>query len=480
MTSLRPKHLRTQLALTYAGIAALTAVLLGAILFGVLGSYYARSERAFLAAAGARVTASPPAALDSATLTEWVLGAALDTRARVRVYGTTGELLADSGSPSALRADEFRGRGPGFGPGRGRGDDDEMPRPLGEGIFGGSGRARGSAVGGEVLTVPVLTAVGLRANVRLSEPPVSGSEVLSGIAQGWGVAALLAVVFAALAGYLLSTRLSRPVVALTEASDRMAEGDLATRAEITRADEFGRLAESFNGMAERMEDTVGSLRRFVADAAHEIGTPLTALEADLQLAERAATTDDERRLVSRALSQARRLEALAQGLLRLSRLEAHEGSDSLEVTDVAALAKEAADGIASRAEAAELELEVDVAAEPLPVLADRAKLASVFEALLDNAVKFTPAGGKVSLSTRRDGDAIVVNVSDTGLGIPLAEQDAVFERFHRARNVAAIPGSGLGLAIVRATVTRFGGEVCFESGEGGTRFEVSLPAAGSQ
>jgi signal transduction histidine kinase len=227
-------------------------------------------------------------------------------------------------------------------------------------------------------------------------------------------------------------------------------------------------------MAERNETTVVSLRRFVADAAHEIGTPLTALEADLELAEKAATTDDERRLVTRALGQARRLESLSQGLLRLSRIEAGE-SGELEPVDVAALVREAIDGIASRAEQAELTLEVGAIASTLPVMAEHAKLQVVFENLLDNAVKFTPAGGTISVSAVAEGSDAVVTIADTGVGIPIAEQEVVFSRFHRARNVAAYPGNGLGLAIVSATVERFGGLVGFESSEAGTRFEVRLP-----
>ena len=121
-------------------------------------------------------------------------------------------------------------------------------------------------------------------------------------------------------------------MALTEASDRMADGDLGARAPVAGGDEVGRLAESFNGMAARVETTVTSLRRFVADAAHEIGTPLTALQADLELAERKATGDDERRLVDRALVQTHRLGTLSDNLLQLSRLEAGEPAGAREQT----------------------------------------------------------------------------------------------------------------------------------------------------
>jgi signal transduction histidine kinase len=291
----------------------------------------------------------------------------------------------------------------------------------------------------------------------------------------WILAAALAVGLAALAGSLVARRIARPVVALTEASDRMASGDLGARAPVAGGDEVGRLGESFNGMAARVETTVTSLRRFVADAAHEIGTPLTALQADLELAERKATSDDERRLVDQALVQTARLANLSDNLLQLSRLEAGEPAGERQTTDLAAVARELADGVASRAEQAGVELTLDIAAGPLQVPVGRARLQTILANLLDNAVKFTPEGGTVTLTARQESDEVLTLVSDTGVGIPAEEQRQVFERFHRARNVSAFPGNGLGLAIVKAAVERSGGEVSFTSSPAGTTFRVALP-----
>ena len=293
--------------------------------------------------------------------------------------------------------------------------------------------------------------------------------------MAWILAAALAVGLAALAGYLVAARIARPVVALTEASDRMAAGDLGARAPVAGGDEVGRLGESFNGMATRVETTVTSLRRFVADAAHEIGTPLTALQADLELAERKATSDDERRLVGRALGQTERLASLSNNLLQLSRLEADEPAGGVPSADLAAVARELADGAASRAEQAGIELDLDVTETPLTVPLGRSRLQTVLANLLDNALKFTPDGGTVSLSVRRDEGSAVATVADTGVGIPADEQAEIFGRFHRARNVSAYPGNGLGLAIVKAAVERGGGTVSFTSSEAGTTFRVTLP-----
>ena len=461
--------LRLKLALTYAGMALLTALILGGILLAVLGNYYSRAEESYLRASAALIANDPLPIGSQPALTEWAQSAALTTDTRVRVFDAGGGLLADSGSPRTLDANALLHGD--FAEGRGHRDRSGLPNPLGGGLFGSSGDSRSS----RSLTLGLSGGNG--ASVRLSEAPASGRDALVSAALAWLLAAALAVGLAALAGYLVSSRISRPVVALTAASDRMAGGDLGARAPVAGSDEVGRLAESFNGMAARVETTVTSLRRFVADAAHEIGTPLTALQADLELAERKATGDDERRLVDRALVQTHRLGTLSDNLLQLSRLEAGEPAGERERVDVAAVAREAAGSVASRAEQAGIELELAIAETPLPVAAERSRLQTVLGNLLDNALKFTPDGGRVTLGARAEGGAAVVTVTDTGVGIPSDEQSGIFGRFHRARNVSAYPGNGLGLAIVKAAVERSGGTVSFTSSEAGTEFRVALPLA---
>jgi signal transduction histidine kinase len=464
---MRTRSLRWRLALTYAGMALLTAAILGGILIAVLANHYSRAEDEYLTASAELIVADPPPLTTLRDLTWWAQAAALTTQTRVQVYGEDGLLVVDSGSPSSLDAESLLERGDGFG--HGRRDHDELPNPLGNGLFGTGGDARSS----RTLTMDM----GNGAYVRLSEGPASGRDALISVAVAWILAAALAVVLAALAGWLIARRISEPVVALTEASDRMAGGDLGARAPVAGGDEVGRLGESFNGMAERVQTTVTSLRRFVADAAHEIGTPLTALQADLELAERQADCGDERRLIDRALVQTGRLASLSDNLLQLSRLEAGEPAAERQSADLAAVARELADGVASRAEQAGVELVVDVAADPLPVPLGHARLQTVLANLLDNAVKFTPESGTVTLSARREGGEAVATIADTGVGIPAEEQGAIFERFHRARNVSAYPGNGLGLAIVKAAVERGGGTVSFASSEAGTAFTVRLPLA---
>ena len=372
------------------------------------------------------------------------------------MFDANGGMLADSGSPATLDADALLHRG--LDDDRGHRDRSGLPNPLGGGLFGSSGSSRSA----RTLDMPISGGGG--EYVQLSEAPASGSDALLSAAEAWILAAALAVALAALAGYLVSARISRPVVALTEASDRMAEGDLGARAPVVgtrRGRPPGRRPST--AWPSRVESTVTSLRRFVADAAHEIGTPLTALQADLELAERKADSDDERRLVGRALVQTHRLGTLSDNLLQLSRLEAGEPAGGRESFDLAVLTREAADSIASRAEQAGIELELAIAETPLVVSAERPRIQAALGNLLDNALKFTPEGGRVSLGARAEGGSALVTVADTGVGIPPEEQAEVFGRFHRGRNVSAYPGNGLGLAIVKAAVERSGGTVSFTS-----------------
>jgi signal transduction histidine kinase len=224
-----------------------------------------------------------------------------------------------------------------------------------------------------------------------------------------------------------------------------------------------------------VEETVTSLRRFVADAAHEIGTPLTALQADLELAQAHAESEDEQRLLDRALGQAQRLGSLASGLLRLSRLEARDTASGWERVDLTALTRHVADAFASRADQVDVDLTLDLPAGEVLVEGDAERLRTAIGSLLDNALKFTPAGGAVTMAVRADRDTACLVVTDTGIGIPPEDMPALFERFHRGRNAGAYEGSGLGLAIVRATAEMHGGTVRAESPSSGSRFELSLP-----
>ncbi len=319
--------------------------------------------------------------------------------------------------------------------------------------------------------------------VEISDGPALGGEVIRSVAWLGSFSGLAAAILAALVGWLLSRRVSRPVEALTAAASQMASGDLAARVGYGRSaarreaplDELGRLGEAFNRMAQRVEETVATLRRFIADAAHELNTPLTALHTNLELI--AAEPGQATRLVERSLGQVQRLEGLASGLLNLSRLEAGDPPDASQRWDLVGLLQEVGEDYASRADQAGLAFELDLPDKALTMSGSRQQIGLALGNLLDNAVKFTAPGGQVRASLAELAGWGVVLIEDSGIGIPAADLPLLFERFHRGSNVAAYPGSGLGLAIVKSIVERHAGRVSIESLPAGTRSTISLPLA---
>jgi signal transduction histidine kinase len=251
---------------------------------------------------------------------------------------------------------------------------------------------------------------------------------------------------------------------------------LSVRSTINRDDEVGVLSQSFNQMAGRIEETVLTLRQFVADAAHELHTPLTALRTNLEImGNHTADTEQSARL-QRAEAQVTRLERLTTGLLDLSRIEAGTAVASHTAINLTELVQHSSETFASRAEQAGLAFAVH-ADEPLMVVGNAEQLRQAVHNLLDNAIKFTPEGGTVEVAMRREGERVCVTVRDTGIGIPEADVGALFGRFHRGRNVADYAGNGLGLAIVKAVVAGHGGVVQVERLEMGTAVTIRFSMA---
>jgi signal transduction histidine kinase len=219
---------------------------------------------------------------------------------------------------------------------------------------------------------------------------------------------------------------------------------------------------------------------FVASVSHELRTPLTSIRGYLELVldgEAGALRDEQREFLSIVDRNADRLLHVVGDLLFVAQVEA--GRIALEAgpTDVEEVVRQAADAArpAATDKGIELELDLDGIGE---LTADRARLAQVLDNLISNAVKFTPAGGRVAVRSSRDGDIAILEVSDTGMGISEEDQEKLFQRFFRADSATAqaIQGTGLGLAIVKAIVEAHDGAISVVSASGkGTTFRVELP-----
>ncbi len=311
--------------------------------------------------------------------------------------------------------------------------------------------------------------------IELSDGPAYGRQIVERVASGWVISGGLAVLLGAAVGWTMSQRLSAPLLALTAATRQMAAGHLSARADVIGTDELGLLASSFNYMAGQVEATVLALRRFVADAAHELHTPLTALRTNIELALDETEEGARHAYLERAQSQLLRLENVTDSLLDLSRIEAGETSENHRPVALNALVQEVSELYASRSEQAELSFTLALPDHTVAVLGNLGQLRRALSNLLDNAVKFTPGGECIGVDLReRDGWA-EIHVADRGIGIPPDELPLVFNRFHRCRNVAAYPGSGLGLAIVKSIVEAHGGQIGVENTQPGTHFTLRLP-----
>jgi signal transduction histidine kinase len=530
------KSIRLQLPLTYAAIALLTALALGALMLLRLNDYYSQRELDTMSqnAKAIQMALQPLdlAAMPAAELQANVDSFAFMARSRVRIYTPGGALLADSGEfdaqDSAMRFATlpFAAAAQGdviFFQGAAGGQMQVEPSGVSGSVIGTGPSAsevtpeagvslnasRPAVVymttQGQSSTLPVFTSFVASGPVSLEEEngerslhavelplgssaaklvvsggPAFGRQIVASVAQAWALAGLLAVALAGVTGWWVSQRITRPVLQLALATDRMAAGELSARVGELSGREFGALGRAFNQMAGRVESTIQALRRFAADAAHELKTPLTALHTDLELAEGEHDPARLAGLLQRARAQVGQLDRLTSGLLDLSRLETGTLEMAMDRLDVSALARQLCERYAARAEQAGQEFDLDLPDGPVYINGSPARLELALGNLLENALKFTPAGGQVRLvlAQAEPGRRVVLAVEDSGMGVPQADLPLVFERFHRGRNAAGYPGSGLGLAIVRAVAEAHGGTAAVENlTAGGARFSIQLPSA---
>ena len=240
--------------------------------------------------------------------------------------------------------------------------------------------------------------------------------------------------------------------------------------------EFASLVHVLNTMLSRIDETFEAQRRFTADASHELRSPLTALRGELELALRRERSPEEyRRVIGTSLEESVRLSDLTDDLLTLARSDSGMMTLRLEAVDLGERIRFALGRLESRIAERKLEVDLDVPAETTGVF-DGKLMDQLIWNLLDNAVKFSPAGGRIEVSATPSGQQLVLEVADTGPGISPEQIDRVFERFSRTDDAHAAEGTGLGLSIVRAVAEVHGGEVRASNREdGGTLLQVSLP-----
>ncbi len=521
-----PKSIRRRLPLSYGAIAFIATFFLGLALITSLSSFYTNQERAYLEN-NAQVIAGLLGRIDLLEQTDspadhrqllqsQVNTFSFITQIHIRVFDPDRNLLADSGDPQSLQATSalsFEVTVDEQDQSFSQTIETEEER-VNSVIVVESGNQRiesstsilGNTIEEELISdgeiplslldtpltygpgfsvepgtrstatfqMPVLNSESKLAGfVELSQGPAFGRSILQDVTAGLILAGIIATLLATALGWFMSNRLSRPIQSLAQTTEQMAAGDLSVRANIKRQDEIGQLADSFNGMADQIESTVSTLRHFVADAAHELNTPLTALRTNLELASRQTPTNEH---LLNAQTQAKRIERLNDDLLRLSRLESGLSDDDFSSVNVTSLLKEKAEPFAAQAEQAELDFRLELPDKSIVISANAEQLHRVVDNLFDNALKFTPSSGHIKLSLTANGDWLTLLIEDSGIGISEADMPFIFHRFHRGRNTADFPGSGLGLAMVKTIVDKHQGYVTVSSQpQQGTKISVRLP-----
>jgi len=296
------------------------------------------------------------------------------------------------------------------------------------------------------------------------------------------LAAAVAGLAVLLVGSFQARRIVAPVRALARAAQRVSDGDLSQRLPVKSQDELGEMATAFNAMAAQLEQQHVLRRRAMADVAHELRTPLSVLQIDLESIEDGLTepTPD---VIAGLREEVGLLNRLVDDLRMLSLAEAGELQMDVRPLDVAELARSAVERVRSTAREKGITLSVQLPDHVPPVVGDRQRLAQVLLNLLSNALRHTPPGGRITVTARQIGEGEVqVAVRDTGEGIPEPELAHVFERFYRTDRVRSrdTGGSGLGLTIARSLIEAHGGRIWAESAEGeGSTFAFALPVPGT-
>jgi signal transduction histidine kinase len=285
---------------------------------------------------------------------------------------------------------------------------------------------------------------------------------------------------ALLAGWLLAGRALRPVARLTETARSIGRSrHLGERVPVPpHQDEMGRMATTFNEMLESVEEAYGLQQRFVADASHELRAPLTAIQGNLELLERQDSLPETERAeaVDQASREARRMAALVSDLLSLARADSGLvlAKERVELDRVLLEAVSDARHLARGQELQVGEL------EPAVVIGNPDRLKQLFLILIDNALKYTPSHGSVTLGIHRSPGEVVVTVRDTGIGISHDDLSRVFERFYRADPARSRDpgGTGLGLPIAKWIVEQHDGKIVAASTPGmGTTVTISIPVS---
>ncbi len=486
-----PRTFQARLTLAFVSVVAITLALVSGLVVNRLDDYFVQQQRADLSTR-ARTVAEYVATLaesivDVRPLRTPVVGAdGFTDIAVVAGVGSPGQqrILADRLAQADVRIRFGRGTIGDFRPspnGDVRASLEEPPQ---------AGQTRESITIVERFAVPSLVDSYV-VEVTLSDPYTFRARAIANVTGLLIVIGIIAFGGAIVVAAAIAQRFTTPLRRLTEASRALAEGDLGQRIPAGQlragSTELAELALQFNAMASRLEESVEIIRRdrdrsrdFLADVSHELRTPLAALRMfnELLRSERDVDATTRAEFLEASAQQIDRLDWLAQNLLDLSKLDSGLVLLDLRPDDLRSTVEAAVEQAEAAAERRHVQLSVELPPDPLRIRHDPLRIGQVVANLVGNGIKFTPAGGAVTVRVRGTRDGARIDVADTGVGIDATELPRIFERFYRGSRAteARAGGSGLGLAIVRSVVDMHHGSVTVESRLGaGSTFTVLLP-----
>ena len=328
------------------------------------------------------------------------------------------------------------------------------------------------------VSVPVQKGETILGAVFLSSSLKTVYQTLAAVRRFLIVSTLLSMIFAGLLVVVFAHHLTEPIKELTVAAQQMAEGKLDQRIPINSRDEIGRLARQFNIMAARVKEMNLRLTRFVGDVSHELRTPLSSIHICLQsLQNYELSKEEEKEFLEDINHETQRLIYLVEDLLEITRRQ--EVADKWEIISLKTILTEILNLTSSRVERKDLKLFSEIP-EDLPCLnLSSEDLKRVLFNLLDNAIKYTPAGGWLKVSVKSEPEQVIITVQDTGCGMPAEAIPHLFDRFFRVDKARSryLGGTGLGLSICKEIVERYGGTIGVqETKEGlGSTFFFTLP-----
>jgi two-component system, OmpR family, sensor kinase len=411
------------------------------------------------AASEAQLVAASASGREGQALDRIVRTAARQLGGRVIVVGERGRLVSDSAGPGLV--------------GESYADRPEIRQALATGRTA-QGRRQSDTLDQEVLyTAAPIVDVGDLGAVRITQSVKAIDERIRRDVLGLAAVGLAALAFGLLFAWVLANVLSRPLRSLAAAARRVEAGDLEARAEPGGASEQKEVAEAFNDMTDRLSRVLEAQRDFVANASHQLRTPLTGLRLRI---EAAALKADDPGLASEldaAEREAERLARLVTSLLALAREGDRPGVPRpVSLPDAARAAVERWESQGRVVAHGEDDAFAAASEEDVAIVLDNA---------IENALRYAPPGSEVAIGWRREGDRAVLVVDDEGPGLRPGEEAQVFERFARGSAGRAVSGSGLGLPIVATLARRWGGSASLRNRpEGGARARIEWPAAQGQ